>query len=43
MTDRRNDPSALPLPPDLAGLHAELSSILIEERPSFGPELHAGA
>ncbi len=41
MTDRRNDPSALPLPPDLAGLHAELSSILIEERPSFGPELHA--
>ncbi len=41
MTDRPNDLSGLPLPPELAELDAELSSILIEERPSFAPELQA--
>ena len=41
MTDRHNDSTGLPLPPDLAELDAELSSILIDERPSFGPELQA--
>ena len=41
MIDRTNDSTGLPLPPDLAGLDAELSSLMIEERPSFGPELQA--
>ncbi len=41
MTDRPNDLSGLPLPPELAELDAELKSILIDERPSFGPELQA--
>ena len=41
MTDRRNKLTGLPLPPDLAELDAELSSIVIDERPSFGPELQA--
>lgn len=39
MTDP-ND-SGLDLPPELALLDRELSSITIEERPSFGPELEA--
>ncbi len=40
MNDRHEDES-LPLPPDMAELDAELSSIRYEERPSFGPELEA--
>jgi len=40
MTDRYQD-EELPLPPELAELDAELSSIRYEERPSFGPELEA--
>ncbi len=40
MTDRYRDED-LPLPPELAELDAELSSIRYEERPSFGPELEA--
>ena len=41
MTDRRDEVTGLPLPPELAELDTELSSILMEERPSFGPELQA--
>ena len=40
MTDR-NHLERLDLPPELAELDAELSSIRCEERPSFGPELEA--
>ncbi|MFV2006282.1 MAG: TonB family protein [Longimicrobiales bacterium] len=39
MIDRTD--SGLDLPPELAPLDRELSSITIEERPSFGPELEA--
>jgi TonB family protein len=39
MIDRTD--SGLDLPPELASLDRELSSITIEERPSFGPELEA--
>ncbi len=39
MIDRTD--SGLELPPELASLDRELSSITIEERPSFGPELEA--
>lgn len=37
----RSEFEGLELPPELAELDAELSSIAYEERPSFGPELHA--
>lgn len=40
MSDKHED-EGLPLPPDMAELDAELSSIRYEERPSFGPELEA--
>ena len=40
MTDKM-DLEPLDLPPELAELDAELSSIRCEERPSFGPELEA--
>ncbi|HSM59766.1 MAG TPA: energy transducer TonB, partial [Longimicrobiales bacterium] len=39
MMDR--SPEGIGLPPELADLDAELSSIRYEERPSFGPELEA--
>lgn len=38
--DRKNIREPV-LPPELAGLDAELSSLRYEERPSFGPELEA--
>ncbi len=41
MNDRSNNEDDLALPPDLAELAAELSSLRYEERPSFGPELEA--
>lgn len=37
----RSESDEHPLPPELAELDAELSSIAWEERPSFGPELEA--
>ena len=37
----RSEFEDLGLPPDLAELDAELSSLTYEERPSFGPELEA--
>jgi TonB family protein len=40
MNDRSHDENPA-LPPDMAELDAELSSIRYEERPSFGPELEA--
>ncbi len=41
MSDRRDDVPGPSLPPDLAEFDQELSAIVIDERPSFGPELRA--
>jgi TonB family protein len=40
MNDRQ-DLEGIGVPPDLAAIHAELSSLSYEERPSFQPELEA--
>lgn len=41
MSGRRDDPRPPRLPRELAELDRELSAIVIDERPSFGPELRA--